>query len=163
MKKNKIKETSPFGFKLPSTRKELFFDIIKNHFPRLVGLGLLMLAFMTPLILSFLIGDILSNNLYQSLMNKTLTQEQYEYLFFVNRLILSGIQLICVVILSIGMGGIIKVYKRLLFLEPVFFKDDFKMGVKDSWKSMLFIYFVLGLFLGIANVVSSLNKSIYVQ
>ena len=163
MKKNKIKKTSETGFKLPSTRKELFFDIIKNHFPLLVGLGLLMIAFMIPLILSFLVGDILSNNLYQSLINGTLNQEQYEYLFLINRIIISGIQLVCILILSIGMGGIIKIYKRLLFLEPVFFKEDFKMGVKDSWKSMLFIYFILGLFLGIANIVSSININAFLK
>lgn len=148
---------------LPSNRKELFFDIIKNHYPLLIGLALLMFIFCIPLLGSFFVSDFLSGNLEQSLKDGVISQQEHDAAFRLFRLIISGAQVLCLCILSIGMAGITKVFKRLLFLEPVFFKEDFKLGVKDSWKSMLLIYFILGVFMMGANMIGTIPVSPFVR
>lgn len=148
---------------LPSNRKELFFDVLKNHYNVLVSLGLIAIAFLIPFLIVSVLGDNYSANIYASFNAGEITIEEYKSIYNVSSLIFSLIQCLTLSIFSIGMAGIMKVFKRLLFMEPLFFKEDFVLGIKDSWKTYLLTYFIFGLFYAFSRFMNLVNASEFIK
>lgn len=163
MRRRKIVNKDFTKDNLPSNRKELFFDIVKNHYGTLTMIGFILLAFALPYIAVLIVSDYASYDLYNALNNGDISKEQYQAMFNSTSLLLSLIQCASLLIFSIGASGVSKIFKRLLFLEPVFFKEDFKMGVKDSFKTMLVVYLILGLFLVLTKLMGFVNANAFVK
>ena len=132
---------------LPQTRKAVFFDVLKLHWKRLLLLGLLMLVFCLPLILTCVIEQLvfLESSSYES------TQEELLCLLSNQSNIFALIKIPCFVIAFVCIAGIIKVIRQYAWEENVFFACDFSSGIKSNSLYMVFV----GAIIGLMNLVAS--------
>lgn len=132
---------------LPTNRWQLFFDIFKGNFGKLVKINLLMLLFFIPMlaviIFSFIYRDVMSAtypfganlgvgypvapDMYG--MSEMLTLENDATIFLL--LIISS------VIASIGLAGGMYVIRNMVWTEGIFVANDFWRGVKLNFKNAL--------------------------
>lgn len=142
---------------LPNNRFELFFDIMKNQYRTLILIGFLVALFSIPLIVVLLFKDTMKLSFVEQLAKNEITNEECLSLVLVNDLTFDAINILGFAILGLGMAGIIKIIKRVCFLDPVFIKEDFKEGIKDNAKQMCGLFMLFGLVVLICDF--SLNYS----
>lgn len=113
---------------LPSTRKELFFDLLKYRKMNLFALSSYTFMFFIPLVI-----DLIYFNFLESM---SIANEKYEYLFsliFYSMLIMIP----CMCIGFIGLGGAFHVSKKIVWQEGISLSNDFFKGLKYNWKHSL--------------------------
>ncbi len=123
---------------LPSTRKEVFFDLLKYRKMNLFALSCYTFMFFIPLAV-----DLFYFNYLESM---AIIAEKYEYLFsliFYSMLIM----LPCMVIGFIGFAGAFYAAKRMVWQEGVSLASDFFRGIKENWKDALINGVIFGLVL----------------
>ena len=123
---------------LPSTRKEVFFDLLKYRKMSLFALSCYTFMFFIPLAI-----DLFYFNYLESM---AIVAEKYEYLFsliFYSMLIM----LPCMVIGFIGFAGAFYTAKRIVWQEGVSLASDFFRGIKENWKDALINGVIFGLVL----------------
>ena len=125
---------------LPHNRKEQLLDIIKVRYRTLLNIGLILFIFLIPYMFSTL-----AKTLYEISIYEQYEPEEAIQLIRTNALIFGGINIICLVIFAIGLSGVMKIVKRLCFYDPVFFKEDFKAGIKDNSGFMIGLFIILGI------------------
>ena len=145
--KNKFSKIDYSKASLPRKRREQFLDCFKMNYPLILKCGLILLAFFLPL----LIFSFLADYYYASLMSVSkeeiaATKMLYYNLFGVGVVIFSMVAMI-------GVSAVIHIFRNLIWGEGIFFKDDFKDGIKFNYgKNVLLgfitsIFFLLALFL----------------
>ena len=118
----KNKKKNPYN--LPSTRAQLFFDVIKQRWRTLILIGLILFLFALPMIACLFLRDYF--------VGVALLNEEDPTLGLA--LIYCGFSL-CILILAIGISGVSKIYLHLSYEEGFDFKEDFKIGVKQNIKT----------------------------
>lgn len=116
---------------LPKTRKELFFDRILHRYNVLFKLGLLMLLFTIPLLLSIVLKDTIKLSL--------VSDDGYidnDSNYSIN-IIFSFVDIITFAILSIGLAGSFRIIRLYIWDEIIFLKEDFIKGIKNNAKSFI--------------------------
>ncbi len=141
MKKSKTPQKAFEIEMLPSSRKEQFFDLARHRFFFFIGLGALLLAFA----LFILGGAFFKDMSLINLNNSTATEEEQNTFSFTVKLISYAIQGFGFPVLGFGLSGILMPLKNLAWNDPVFFKDDFKSGLKGNGKMFVGIGFLWGL------------------
>ncbi|HBX25762.1 MAG TPA: hypothetical protein DEF61_05960 [Firmicutes bacterium] len=141
---------------LPSTRKEQFFDLFRHRFFFLLGLGVLFLLFFIPFFASIVYKDLAILSINQSEMD---ANDKAASLLFIS-LLFSFLAMLGLLIFSIGLSGVMKLLKQLIYDEPIFFKDDFLTGIKENYKSFLLLSFFAGLLNLISNVIGILFDNV---
>lgn len=126
---------------LPKTRKEQYFQIIKDNFLLLVKLGLFCLLFLTPFLVSFFLKETSIRNIGN---DASLSIGQQKSMYISLEITFNSIYIVCLMIFFIGLGGIIKILRRVIWNEPVFFKEDFLLGLKDNLLQSILIGFLIG-------------------
>lgn len=138
----KVSKTEFEAAMLPSTRREVFFDVLKLHFSKLSLCGMISLAFTLPFLFMTMARDGLEAALYGSGAQgaEALVQlTTYENLFAL-------LEVPCFALLSVGLAGLSRAVKRFAWEEPVRVGADFAKGVSQNWKQ----YLLLGLLTGLA-------------
>ena len=123
---------------LPSTRKEVFFDLLKYRKMSLFALSCYTFMFFIPLAI-----DLFYFNYLESM---AIVAEKYEYLFsliFYSMLIM----LPCMIIGFIGLAGAFYTAKRMVWQEGISLASDFFKGIKENWKHALINGVIFGLVL----------------
>ena len=123
---------------LPTTRKEVFFDLLKYRKMSLFALSCYTFMFFIPLAV-----DLFYFNYLESM---AIIAEKYEYLFsliFYSMLIM----LPCMVIGFIGFAGAFYTAKRIVWQEGISLASDFFKGIKENWKHALINGVIFGLVL----------------
>ena len=140
---------------LPSNRFELFFDILKNHYRTLLGASLLFLLFLLPLLMVQFFLDLRGASLFLSFEAGEIAEADYlsqkGYIDSASLILFP----IGMAIASIGLSGIARIIKRLCFLEPVFFFDDFKRGIKENGAHFAMMVFAFSALVSLALFVLS--------
>ena len=127
---------------LPSNRREVFFDVFKLHYFSFVKIGLILFAFAIPLFIVNFIKDysfIIANETGNSNTTMLVT--------------CIGIETLCILLMSIPVAGLGKIYHEYAWLEPVFFADDFKKGVKENITPSLISVIIIAILNAIFNFV----------
>ena len=125
---------------LPKTRKEQFKYILKNNWQKLFFLNMFVFLFFVPALFYFLLNSINYNNVVSNMTDV----EIYAKLFSLNLvpyLILTGLLMFG----FIGLSGASYIIRKMAFDEVVELKNDFKKGVKYSYKQFMFIGFLFGM------------------
>lgn len=119
---------------LPSSRPALFWDILKNEHRKLFGAAVLLALFTLPFLALHIFTD------FELLMfqKEGVTEVWPHYIFL-------AILPLCTSIYGIGLGGVLRILKRLCYLEPIFFWEDFKLGVKQNAKQCVSFCFFVGI------------------
>lgn len=158
---------------LPSNRWELFWDIFKGRFWKLVLVNLLVLLFFIPLFaLIFFRSAVISGygaNLpfaqgfgvgYQA--PESLVGYAEQVVLNVN-LIIYLFMPVALMIAAIGVSGGAYVIRNMVWTEGIFVANDFWRGIKQNIKSMLFIaiaYSVVFYFAALAVTVADYNIAV---
>ena len=131
---------------LPSTRKKQFFDNLTHRYRLLLLIGIVLVTFFIPFLAALIYRD-------SSLM--IIAAQGYEdeiQRMFSIEIIYSLLTIPCFIIFFIGLAGIMKVIKELVYSEPIFFKDDFLTGIKENWKPFI----IIAIFVSIFNLMDTL-------
>lgn len=127
---------------LPHNRKEVFFDILKNHYFSFIKIGLVLFLFALPLLVTSFFLD------YSFIIAHENETNNWNVI-----LICSALEIVGLLILAIPISGLGKIYREYVWLEPVFFSDDFKKGFKDNYKVTAISFLIIGILNFIFNMV----------
>lgn len=142
-KKKRIKSSAgDFSFSgLPSTRRRQFFDCLKNRWGLFLEVGVIF-AFASLLLVGLIYAqDLVSHNiqndasLEESTRNSQLNSAS---------LVFASLFGVLIFLLTLPLGGFLRIYRSLIFEEGVFFFSDFKKGFKETWKLTLLLGVLLG-------------------
>lgn len=136
---------------MPTTRKQVFRDILHLHSARVFYIGLILLAFSLPLHALDLFEDIyitsISSNVNSDMAQADIDAIAYSVISIKNLFALIKIPL-CI-IFSIGFSGILRIVRQYCWIENVSLKHDFLIGIKQNFKQCA----LTALLLSIANFV----------
>ncbi len=137
--------------KLPHNRKEVFFDVMKINWRAFVGYGLCMLLFSLPSLFTAMAEDVITMSLMSSCDTAT-AEGQADILAQIITIknTRAAIDIISYLVLSVGIAGMIRVIRQHAWGEPVFFLEEFRVGIKQNAKQMS----VVGLLFGIINLLN---------
>ncbi len=131
---------------LPSTRKALFFDVMKLNWRSFIGYGLIFLLFCLPIHVVSLLQSVF---IAKSTTGVEMTSElQMQILGVKNTM--AFLQIPGILILSVGMAAFSRVIRQYAWGENVFFGRDFPIGLKNNVGQML----KLGLLTGVIYALS---------
>ncbi|MBQ8291940.1 MAG: hypothetical protein IJX88_05500 [Clostridia bacterium] len=132
---------------LPTNRWQLFWDIFKGNFGKIVKVNLLTLLFFIPMIaviiLHYMLGE--SNsvlypfgaNLGTGYPAAPMQQGLSEYLTMTNSLILFIGIVVASAIAAVGLSGGMYVIRNMVWTEGIFVSNDFWRGIKLNYKNAL--------------------------
>ena len=140
---------------LPTNRWQLFFDIFKGNFGKLVKINLLMLIFFIPVL-----AVIIFSLMYREAIGATYPfganlgvgypvapnmQGQSEMLAFSSDMMMYGLLLVAAIVAAVGLAGGMYVVRNMVWTEGIFVANDFWRGVKLNFKNALqaALFFVL--------------------
>ncbi len=134
---------------LPSNRWELFWDIFKGRFGKLVIINLLTILFCIPLVLLIFLRYLLLMNYGSSypfsqsfglafMAPSSMVGYAESIVVQVNMMIYLFLP-IAVMIMAIGISGAAYVMRNMVWTEGVFVANDFWKGIKENIKQMLLI------------------------
>lgn len=150
-----------FSFEqLPSNRREVFFDVIKVRFDVLLKAGFLNFLFLIPLIAVLFIKTMYFNGLMYQLSQEIITETQYASISFSSSLTFNALIIVGACIGALGLAGLIKIIRELIWYEPIFFKEDFLKGIKQNGKLTVLSTLLLSLVYAISDIV---YKSVWIS
>ena len=125
---------------LPTTRKEAFKDVYKHNFKTIFSCGVTLLLFSLPLIAFLVIMNVgrlgMNTDIY--------SEDVLESVLLVWDLILNGGVFVLLYIVLIGLMGVMRVLKLLVWQEGINFWHDFRVGIKENIKHMTLFYVICG-------------------
>ena len=137
---------------LPSNRKELFFDCIKQRFGLIMLLAFVLFLFALPLLLVSFSKDAYLVSIGLAFDKKEITQANYDQMYFMAINLGSLISIPCFLLFSVGLAGALRVIRQLVWQEGIFFKEDFFDGIKLNFKHYLIYGFIFGVCYYISNI-----------
>lgn len=122
---------------LPSNRKELFFDIIKNQWRSLLVLALIITVIFIPIIILRYYNMVIITNMVNSSEKENVGNNVFNaYVGF------NIINTFVIIMCGIIFGGVLRIYKKLSFNDGFFIGADFIKGIKENFKDCLIIFSV---------------------
>ncbi len=118
--------------KLPTNRKEQFFDTLKHNIPTLLLIGFIFLLFCLPILVSVFVRDFYFAAYLSAYQKEEITAEQLTSL---TRSLLKTMNIViscCYIFLSVPVAGISKIMRRFIWSEQVFFLSDFFTGIMEN-------------------------------
>ena len=146
MKRIKAKAHDYLPLMLPSSRKEIFFDVLKLHFGKFLLMGLAVLVLALPLHLTAIAEDLYVSGIYSSL-EMTTQQQRLGALYAVVavRGLRAFFDVILLIIFAFFFSGILRVVRQYAWMENVFFITDFSKGWKQNWKQSVLLALLSGI------------------
>ncbi len=132
---------------LPHNRKEVFFDVVKLNWFRLLGLGALVLIFSLPMHIFTLIEDSHNATLLQELESMTAEQQAEAYSEMLSMSSTKAIlNIFSFVLISVCIAGLVRIIRQYAWGENVVHFSDFMKGIKQNGKQMAILGFLIGFF-----------------
>ncbi|MBQ7924272.1 MAG: hypothetical protein IJ329_03095 [Clostridia bacterium] len=143
---------------LPTNRWQLFWDIFKGNFWKIVKANLLTLIFFLPMIAVIVVMILMKNmqaemypfgaNLGGGYPFYPVQQGLAESLALTNNLILYGGLILTSFIAAVGLSGGMYVIRNMVWTEGIFVANDFWRGIKLNYKNALqtALFFLIVLF-----------------
>lgn len=143
--------------KLPTTRWQQFIFFLTNEKLSLLKIGCALLIFFIPYILVYAFQAASIINIQQDYSAGNITASQMNYYTFIYNLIFNSVKLVCLIVFSFGISGILRIIRNLVWNEGVFFFDDFKKGIKQNIKQAILIFIFIWIFLMLVYVFKDLT------
>ncbi|MBR5192418.1 MAG: hypothetical protein IKW33_03305 [Clostridia bacterium] len=148
---------------LPSNRWELFWDILKGSFWRLVLINLLIVLFLIPLFALLILHKIALSGMgamgpfnqvfgvgYQGVPNMNGFAEQISFNATTSSLLFLPLTAFFV---SISLAGGAYIMRNIVWTEGIFVANDFWRGIKENYLKMLMISLVYSLVFYISTII----------
>ena len=145
MKKNDKPKSDFLISDLPKTRKAQFFDLLKNQYTVLLKVGLILVLSALPFFAILVLRSIFA---YGSSDPDTIVAIQ---------LIFYAANTVTSLIFAFGLAGALKIIKRLVWNEPIFYSHDFFEGIKENALFFAFAALLLSIAYGLSQVVILFN------
>ena len=130
---------------LPQSRKEIFFDVLRLQWPKLLMLGVLSMLVSLPLLATAIMRSSVQTNGYAAATTGAIKQEAAIMQITVMTTMLNGIDILLFAILGIGLSSAAHCIKRLAWEENVELSKAIPDGLRQNWKQ----YGLLGLLVGV--------------
>lgn len=140
---------------LPSNRKEVFFDCLKNRYKYFMYCGFVIFLCTIPLLIIYFLKTLDLGSLLIQLNDERITVAEYNMAKLSHTLIFDGLIILSSLIISIAISGITRVIRQIGWEEPIFFLRDFGDGIKMNYKYIFVHLFILSIIYLIADL--SLN------
>lgn len=157
---------------LPSNRWELFWDIFKGRFGKLVIINLLTTLFLIPLYALFIVRSIMMTGLggmypfSQAFGTGYLAPESMigysESIIFSANLYTFLFLPLVMLIAAVGISGCAYVIRNMVWTEGLFVSNDFWHGIKTNFKKIGLTFLLYSLILYIGIIADSLLNQILV-
>ncbi len=147
---------------LPSNRWELFWDILKGRFSKLIIINLLVLLFCLPVIAILVFRYIGLSNFgatypfmqpfgvaYQAPIS---VQGMHENIVLSVNVLAYAFMPLAAVIAALGVAGGAYVIRNMVWTEGIFVANDFWLGIKKNAKSMIAIAIVFSVIFYLTNI-----------
>ena len=121
---------------LPATRKEAFKDVYRHNFRTIFSSGVILLLFSLPLFI-FLIAMGIGR---LGINADKYSEEVLNSVLLVWDLILNAGVVLLLYIVVIGLMGVMRIIKLLVWQEGINFRHDFNVGIKENFKDFSLIY-----------------------
>ncbi len=141
---------------LPHNRVEMFFDIIKQRYDVLLKIGTLLLLFLLPFLAVNAIGELTYINMLKE--GRTAQEE-----FYTLRQTIALINLGPIAVFGLGLSGIMKIVRNLVWGEPIFFGKDFFSGVRQNRIIFVLVFLIIALIGLLLSYVESLIQNDFVR
>lgn len=144
---------------LPTNRWQLFWDVFKGNFSKIVKVNLLILLFFLPLLAFIIVNNMIVENngyIYPFSANMGIgypgVPEQAgisELLVMQNSLTFYAGIIVCSIIAAVGLAGGMYVIRNMVWTEGIFVANDFWRGIRLNFKNALQValIFTITLFL----------------
>src|SRR5690554_3337960 len=131
-KKTASKDFDPS--QLPSNRWESFLDVLYYKKGLLFNIGLILLLFALPMIIMSHLQNVTLyeiNLLHESslITSDEAAQQIFEITIFYNILFV-----LALIIFGIGLSGIVRMLRNIIWQDSVFIWYDFKRGIRENYK-----------------------------
>ncbi len=151
--RNKIAKNDFKEDNLPSNRKEVFIDCLKLRLFDFFKIGLLIFLFALPLLIAGLVKDTLLFNLLDSLNGGQISEEDFNDAYTLLLLGYYLVEIVCLIIFSLGLAGSLRVIRQIAWGEAVFFIQDFFEGIKLNIKHFIIYFLFIGTFIFLNHLV----------
>lgn len=120
---------------LPANRRAVFFDVVKLQWQKLLLLGLILLLFYTPVLLSVAAKDIYISNLSQTLEGAEDAQKlgAGQMLVYLD-ILRNGVHILFMLLFATGLSGVCRVLRQFAWGENVHMPTDLPKGIRDNYK-----------------------------
>ena len=153
---------------LPTNRWQLFWDIFKGNFGKMVKVNLLIILFFIPTLFVLIMGSMLSSNYgllypfgsnlgvgYPAVPNQ---QGLVEMLTLQTNTVTFGLIVLTSVIAAVGLAGGMYVVRNMVWTEGIFVANDFWKGVKLNFKNALQTALLFSSVLFLVTVTSNMTE-----
>lgn len=134
---------------LPQSRRDVFFDVVKLQWRKLLLLALILLVSALPLLLIALYEDSYILTAYE---NPGISEESIPALIAPLHILCAALSAPCLVLFFLGLSGVIRVIRQLAWEEHTMVFPDFLIGFRQNWKQFLPIGLLFGFGYTIAKI-----------
>lgn len=127
---------------LPQTRREVFFDVVKLQWSKLLLVALILLIAALPLLLISVYEDTYILTVSE---DPGIAQETIPALIAPLHIFCALLSAPCLVLFFLGLSGVIRVVRQLAWEENVMVFQDFMVGLRQNWKQFLATGLIFGL------------------
>lgn len=132
--------------KLPKNRYEVFIDVLKVRWNNILFLGLLLLLLALPLLLTRYYHLLVTTEIYHQIQteiidSKTGMTKILGFNNFINLLYLPFL-----VLIALGLSGVMRILKRILWGEYTSIRSDFVSGIRENGVHLSLLLIVIGSF-----------------
>lgn len=119
---------------LPQTRRDIFFDVVKLQWSKLLRLSLILLISALPLLLIAVYEDTYVLTAYQ---DAGIPGEQIPAVIAPLHIYCAILSAPCILLFFLALSGVIRVVRQLAWEENVMVFPDFMIGLRQNWKQFL--------------------------
>lgn len=131
---------------LPSTRKEVFLDVLKIHWRSFLGYAFLFVLFTIPFHVLGINEDIIQMNMMRDFVDMTSEQQQSAIVQLLSIKNTSAVlNIVSFIIFSVFLSGMLRVVRQYSWEENVFFGFDMIEGIKQNIRQVLPLFVLVGI------------------
>lgn len=146
-KKYKAAEHDFVAEMLPKNRKEVFFDCLKMRYPVFLWAGIVLFLFALPACLLLVFRDFQIYGLYSAFEAGAITENELNTALSSYRVSFTLPQLIVLPLFGVGLAGVVKVLRQLIWAEGIYYGADFREGIRQNGLRYGVIFFFFAAFL----------------
>lgn len=119
---------------LPQNRRQVFFDVLQLQWKKLLLLGLLLLLFYLPLLLSTVVKDVYVSNLYTALADANNDEKLAAgQTLAILDLLRSLVNILFILVFAVAFSGVLRTVRQYAWEENVHLPTDIGKGIKDNY------------------------------
>lgn len=150
---------------LPQTRRDVFFDVLKLQWSKLLRVALLLLIAALPLLLIAVYEDSYILTVYE---DSAVPPESVPALLAPLHIYCAILSVPCIALFFLGLSGVIRVIRQLTWEENAMVFPDFMKGIRQNWKPFIPIGLLFGLGYAFAkigwhNALAAQGNSVWLQ